>query len=228
MAKTLWQDDYWLLLMQAYLKKPAGVKPMYSRLMVDLALEIHIPPQKLYQQMFRLRQIDTPRMEQLWRKYAAHPKKLKREAELLRRMNGFGQPDNFYDGVEVVESWEKDFKPISPGNPITPMMLIPILDLYFRLTPITMVRETPEIIELAKLMEISADNVVEAMEVFKFIDPYLSRDDMMITPLLVPCQDIWDRYGNDNPDKLAATAAQLKEYFTSEDKKKTKETGEEE
>ena len=54
---------------------------------------------------------------------------------------------------------------------------------------------------------------MEVMTVFKFCDPYLNRDDMMIHPLLVPCQDIWQRYGNANPEHLAALAAQLKDYF---------------
>ena len=32
MAKNVrWQDEYWLLLMQLYLKKPEGVKPLYER-----------------------------------------------------------------------------------------------------------------------------------------------------------------------------------------------------
>ena len=38
----LWSDDYWLLLLQLYLKKPEGMKPMYSRALVDLSLELHI------------------------------------------------------------------------------------------------------------------------------------------------------------------------------------------
>ena len=45
MAKNqLWHDDYWLLLMQLYLHKPVGVKPMYSRPMVELSIELHIAP----------------------------------------------------------------------------------------------------------------------------------------------------------------------------------------
>ena len=42
-----WQDDYWLLLMQIYLQRPVGMKPMYSRKMVDLSMELHIAPQAL-------------------------------------------------------------------------------------------------------------------------------------------------------------------------------------
>ena len=35
MAKNVkWSDDYWLLLMQIYLQKPVGVKPMFNRKMV--------------------------------------------------------------------------------------------------------------------------------------------------------------------------------------------------
>lgn len=210
---TLWSDEYWLLLMQLYLKKPAGVKPLYSRGMVSLGMELHIPPQLLYEQMFRLRQLDTPRMEQLWAKYAKSPKKLSRAVSLMRQMKGFGQAGDFYEGVAVAESWEKDFKPIAADSALMPVMLILILDLYFRLTPITMVEETPEVVELARLMKIPAADIVEVMEVYRFCDPYLNRDDLMITPLLAPCQQIWNRFGNGSPEKLASYAAQLKEYF---------------
>ena len=52
MAKNqLWHDDYWLLLMQLYLRKPVGVKPIYSRQMVELSIELHIAPQQLFARM---------------------------------------------------------------------------------------------------------------------------------------------------------------------------------
>lgn len=45
MAKnTNWKDDYWLFILQLYLRKPVGIKPMYSRAMVNLALEVHVHP----------------------------------------------------------------------------------------------------------------------------------------------------------------------------------------
>lgn len=34
----LWNEEYWLLLLQLYQKKPMGVKPLYSKGMVDLSL----------------------------------------------------------------------------------------------------------------------------------------------------------------------------------------------
>lgn len=209
----LWSDEYWLLLMQLYLKKPVGLKPLYSRGMVDLSLELHLPPQFLYWQMFRLRQLDTPQIEHLWQTYGKSPKKLQREADLLRRMNGFGQPKKFYEGVAINESFERDFKPLETDTSLKPVSLIMILDLYFRLTPITMVAQTPEVVELAKLLKTAPQTVAEAMDVFRFCDPYLNRDDLIIHPLLAPCRDIWQRYGSGNPEKLAALAAQLKEYF---------------
>lgn len=55
-----WQDEYWLLLMQLYLCKPQGVKPLYSRELVKVAMEQHIPPHLLYQRMFRLRTLNEP------------------------------------------------------------------------------------------------------------------------------------------------------------------------
>ena len=212
MAKNaLWSDEYWLFLIRLYLRKPEGVKPMYSKEMVKLALELHIPPQFLYEQMFQLRQLNTPRLERLWQTYSNNPKKLARGIKKLRQMKGW--QNELFDGVEVVESWELDFKPLAVHAGIIPITLIIILDQYFRLTPITMVKDTPEIQELAKLLKIKADLVVEIMEIYQLCDPYLNKDMMIVDDLLHPCQLIWKRYGNDNPQKLAAYAAQLKEYF---------------
>ncbi len=212
MAKnSLWSDEYWLLLIRLYLRKPEGVKPMYSKEMVKLALELHIPPQSLYEQMFRLRQLDTPRLEHLWQTYGNNPNKLAKGIKKLRQMKGWR--DELFDGVEIVESWELDFKPLSVYPAILPISLIIILDQYFRLTPLTMVRDTPEIQELAKLLKLKVDLIVEIMEIYQLCDPYLNKDMMMVDDLLHPCQQIWKRYGNDNPQKLAAYAAQLKEYF---------------
>ena len=133
MAKNVrWQDEYWLLLMQLYLKKPEGVKPLYSRGLVDLSLELHIPPQFLYKQMFKLRSLDTPRMEKLWERYGNNPNRLAKGVKKLRQMKGMGNADEFYDGVETNESFELDFKPLKEDERLTPVKLIIILDLYFR------------------------------------------------------------------------------------------------
>lgn len=212
MAKNaLWSDEYWLLLMRLYLRKPEGVKPMYSKEMVKLALELHIPPQFLYEQMFRLRQLDTPRLERLWETYSKNPNKLARGIKKLRQMKGWR--DELFDGVEIIESWELDFKPLPVHTGIMPITLIIILDQYFRLTPITMVKDTPEIQDLAKLLKLKPELIVEIMEIYQLCDPYLNKDMMIVDDLLHPCQQIWKRYGNDNPQKLAAYAAQLKEFF---------------
>lgn len=214
MAKhPLWNDEYWLLLIQLYLKKPAGVKALYSRQLVDLSLELHIPPQFLYEQMMRLRSIDTPRMEKLWHTYGNNPKKLSRGVKLLRQKRGYGQGDQFYEGVELNETFERDFKPVMPDSDITPIMLILILDLYFHLTPLTMVNDTPEIAELAKLIRIKPDKIVEIMEIYQIYDPYLKRQEFIINSLVGPCQQVWERFADKSPQKLTSLAAQLKDYF---------------
>lgn len=190
------------------------MKPMYSRALVDLSLELHIPPKSLYEQLFKLRHRDMPIINLIWETYGENTRKLNKDVKKLRSMKGFGQPKKFYDGVKVRETFEHDFLPVEGTTELKPFMLIMILDLYFRLTPITMAAETPEVIDLAKLMKIKPQMVVEVMEVFQLCDPYLNRDDLLISPLLMPCQEVWNRYGNDNPEKLSALAAQLKEYFT--------------
>ena len=208
-----WQDDYWLLLMQIYLQRPVGMKPMYSKKMVDLSLELHIAPNLLFNKMCQIANLETPRIEHIWETYGNNPRKLARAVSLLREMKGFNNADEFYEGVETLESFEKDFKPVAEGEKLTPVMLILILDEYFRLTPITMVVETPEVQQLARLLKLKAQEVVDVLEVFQHCDPYLNRKDVIITPLLAPCQQIWRRFGNANTEDLASYAKQLKDYF---------------
>lgn len=207
-----WSDDYWLQLLQVYLEKPVGVKPLYARRIVDLSLEWHIPPQYLHKQMFQLRLL-TPRIERLWSIYGNNPKKLRRDIATLRDMRGCGNAESFYEGVEINESFEKDWRPISTHKDLTPVKLILILDLYFQLTPVTMRQETPEVIDLGKLIKVSPQLIVEVMEVFQVCDPYLNHGDVTFHPLLPACDEIWRRHGNEHPEKLYSLAAQLKDYF---------------
>jgi hypothetical protein len=214
MAKDFkWQDEFWLLLMQIYLQKPVGVKPMYSRQMVNLSLELHISPDRLFNRMCQIANLETPRIEHIWEVYGNNPRKLSRAVRLWREMRGFNNAGSFYDGVEVSESFELDFKPVAEDTQVTPVMLILILDLYFRLTPQTMVAETPEIQELARLLKMKSKEVVEVMDVLQHCDPYLNRRDVIFHPLLIPCQEIWRRFGNSNIEALASYAEQLKEYY---------------
>ena len=214
MAKnSKWQEEYWLLLMQLYLQKPTGIKPMYSKAMVDLSLELHIAPQQLFNKMCQIANLETPRIEHIWEVYGQNPRKLKRAVNLLREMWGFNNALEFYEGVETVESFEKEFKPIASNTTLTPMMLVLILDEYFRLTPITMVPETPEVQALAKMMKLPPQEVVDVMEAFQHCDPYLNRKDEKGGELLEACQQVWRRFGNSEPQDLASYAEQLKEYF---------------
>lgn len=212
--KQLWQDDYWLLLMQQYLRRPAGIKPTYSRGMVELSMELHIAPEELHERMGDIARLRTPRIERIWQEYGENPRRLKRAVQLLRQMTGFNSGGDFYDGVDIQETFEVDFRPIAEDERLTPVMLTLILDLYFRLTPITMVSETPEVQELARLMHIPASLVVDVLDIYQHCDPYLNRKDVCFNPLLLPCQQIWQRYGNGDTRQLADYAEQLKAYYS--------------
>jgi hypothetical protein len=211
--KQLWQDDYWLLLMQQYLSRPAGIKPTYSRGMVELSMELHIAPEELHERMGDIARLRTPRIERIWQEYGENPRRLKRAVQLLRQMTGFNSGGDFYEGVDIQETFEVDFRPIAEDERLTPVMLILMLDLYFRLTPITMVSETPEVQELARLMHIPTALVVDVLDVYQHCDPYLNRKDVCFNPLMLPCQQIWQRYGNGDTRQLADYAEQLKAYF---------------
>ena len=76
-----------------------------------------------------------------------------------------------------------------------------------------MVAETPEVQELARLMKLKPQEVAEVLEVFQYCDPYLRRKEVTFSPLFLPCQQVWRRFGNANPEELASFANQLKEYF---------------
>ena len=208
-----WQDDYWLLLMQLYLRRPVGQKPVYSREMVELGLELHIHPQLLAEKMGKISVLETPRIERIWKTYSENPRRLSRAVSLLREMKGFGRADEFYEGVETAETWEKDWQPLPEDSSLTPVMLILVLDLYFRLTPATMVVDTPEVQELARLICVKTDVVVELLDIYQHCDPYLNRRDVIFSPLMVPCQTIWNRYGNSETNELAALAEKLKDYY---------------
>lgn len=208
-----WHDDYWLLVMQAYLHRPVGMKPLYSRIMVELSIELHIPPQMLRSRMQQIARLDTPRIERIWNTYSSDRKRLSRAVQLLRDMKGFGAAEDFYDGVEVQESFERDFRPLAEDERFTPVMLILILNLYFQLTPVTMVSGTPEVAELARLLKIKAKDVVEVLDVFQICDPYLERNAVTLSPLLLPCQQVWQRMSDKEPQQLDAFAQELKEYY---------------
>ena len=212
-TKLLWNDDYWLLLMQQYLRKPTGIKPTYNREMVNLSLELHIPPQVLHERLGDIARLRTPRIERIWNEYSQNPRRLSRAVGLMRQMTGFNSSGDFFDGVDVQETFERDFRPISEDERLLPIMLVLILDLYFRLTPITMVPQTPEVQELARLMRIPTQLVADVLEVFQHCDPYLHRKDVTFSKLLLPCHQIWQRYGNIDTRQLADYAEQLKAYF---------------
>lgn len=113
MAKNQnWQDDYWLLVMQLYLRKPVGVKPMYSRDAIFLCLELHLAPEQLFARQCEIANLETPRIERIWQEYGRNPKRLTRAVSLLRNMIGFNSSGDFYDGVEVEETFERDFHPL--------------------------------------------------------------------------------------------------------------------
>lgn len=214
MAKTqLWQDDYWLLVMQLYLRKPVGVKAMYSRDLVNLSLELHIAPQELFVRECEIANLETPRVERIWQEYGRNPHRLTQAVQKLRQMMGFNSSGGFFEGVEVEETFESDFRPLAEDSRLKPVMLIMILDLYFRLTPITMVKDTPEVRQLASLMAIPTTLVVEVMEAFQCCDPYLNRRRTTASALEQPCRQIWQRYGNTDLKQLSSYASQLKAYF---------------
>lgn len=214
MVKTpQWTDDNWLPLLQLYLRKPVGIKPVYSRDMVTLAMELHVTPQSLQRRMKHIDQLTRPRLARLRELYEQRPERLKRAVRLWRGMRGYGHADAFYEGVAVQESWEKDFRPLSEDARLTPVALILVLDLYFQLTPQTMVAKTPEVVDLARRLKIGAGDVVEILELYQLNDAYLNRSDISLSRLLQPCSDVWSRFEGLPLEQFHAYAEELADYY---------------
>lgn len=209
----LWTDNYWPLIMQLFMSKPTGVKSPYSKPVVDLGIELHITPKFLHEQMHLLRNHATPSLQRVWDTYYGNPRRLSRDVRRLRQMAGFGSAALFYDGVDTDDDFAADYRPIAPGSPLTRVMLVIILDLYYRLTPITMVRQTPEVAECARLLGISPDEVVQVLCTYQAFDPILHRPTPADTPLTQTCRKVWKQFVAEEPDRLADTALRLAEYY---------------
>ena len=76
-----------------------------------------------------------------------------------------------------------------------------------------MVSNTPEVIELARLLKITPAEVVEVLDIYQHCDPYLNRRDVVLSALLLPCHQIWKRYGNSDIEELSSFTNQLKDYY---------------
>ena len=209
----LWSDDYWLPLMQLYQKKPVGVKSEYSHPVVELGIELHIPPKTLYEQMRVLEQHNTPSLQRLWDNYANNPRRLTRDVKRLRQMTGFGDSGLFYEGVEITQPFEHDYRPVDPQSDITPAMLVIILNLYFTLTPNTMVSETPEVLEMASTLGIKPEEIVNILDIYQTFDPILKRQPLDSSPLVDEAHRTWQSYYN-QPEMLHDSADKLIEYFS--------------
>lgn len=210
----LWSDDYWLLIMQLYNKKPVGVKSEYSHPVVELGIEIHIPPKTITEHMRTLERHNTPSLQRIWDNYADNPRRLTRDVKRLRQMAGFGDSGLFYDGVETTLPFERDYRPIDQTTDITPVMLVIILSLYFELTPNTMVSETPEVLDMANLLGIKPEEIVNILNIYQTFDPILKRKPLPQSPLNDEAHRIWQRFYNEQPEQLENTVEKLKIYFT--------------
>jgi hypothetical protein len=66
---------------------------------------------------------------------------------------------------------------------------------------------------MARLLKLKSQEVAEVLQVFQYCDPYLHRKEVTFSPLFLPCEQVWRRFGNANPEELASYASQLIEYF---------------
>ncbi len=210
-----WNNEYLLFLMQLYLESPVGLKPLYSRSLVNLSLELHIEPQTILKKMqeFEENKENTPSLKHLWNTYSNNPKKLNDAVCKIRKMRGFGKAEKFYKDVKTIQSFENMFLPIEGYKNILPVMLVMVLKVYPTIMPTAMEENTPEIVDLSKQLGISKKNVLLIMQTFLACDPIMNREKDENDSLYKACSEVWREYANDSPEKLNKRVEELKEYF---------------
>lgn len=209
----LWSEEYWPLIIQLYLQKPVGPKPCFSKPLVKLSLDLHIPPKFVHDRLLELSNIEHPHLQRLWNQYAHHPGKLRRMVDKLRSRRGFNAAETFYKEVELNETFETLFKPVSAQTTLTPLALTVLLDLYYQLTPTTMVEYTPEVKQLAQRMNTTTAEVVEVLQLYRGIDPFHKVKPNVSHALYEACRNIWQQYEQHTPQQINARAKELAEYF---------------
>ena len=65
----------------------------------------------------------------------------------------------------------------------------------------------------AMTIEEKAKLIVEVLQIYQFLDPYLRRQEQPDSALVQPCSHIWERYANIETTQLAEYAEQLSNYF---------------
>ena len=124
---------------------------------------------------------------------------------------GFGNA--FYSGMDMTLPFEHDYLPIDTERKLTPVMLTIILSLYFQLMTNTMVSETPEVQDMARLLGLKPEEVVDVLKIYQTFDPILKREPLPHSPLNDEAKLVWQRYSNEAPEVLTTTVERLKEYF---------------
>ena len=207
-----WSDDYWPLVFQAYMLKPKGVKSEWSKPVVDLAIELHLNPKVLHEKMELADRHDSPSLRRLWNLYADNTRRLNRDAKTVKQMAGFGNAGLFYDGVTADDDPCRDYMPIGGDTHVSTAVLTMVLRLYFSLTPVTMVTDTPEVQETARLTGLPTEHLVELLQLFQTFDPILRRKPATPSPVADEAQRLWNRFYNDT-NLLDTAAARFEEYF---------------
>lgn len=167
----LWNDQYWPLIIKLYLAKPMGMKAMYSKGVVDLSIELHIPPFYIYERLEEVERNQRPLLQHLRTLYEGNARRLSRDVKQLRQMAGFGTGGLFFDDVCIDNDFERDYCPVADDTAMTPAMLTLILNLYFQLIPDTMKATTPEVQLLAKRLHVTSDEVVQVLKLCLAEDP---------------------------------------------------------
>ena len=231
----LWNDQYWPLIIKLYLAKPMGMKAMYSKGVVDLSIELHIPPFYIYERLEEVERNQRPLIQHLRTLYEGNARRLSRDAKQLRQMAGFGTGGLFFDDVCIDNDFERDYCPVADDTAMTPAMLTLILNLYFQLIPDTMKATTPEVQLLAKRLHVTPDEV-QVLKLCLAEDPCIPehRRERLLGSSSVAASSassatssaagstaslsqavnkLWHRYGNGDAIMVEEAAERFNPYF---------------
>lgn len=191
MKAEQWTQEESVLVLDLYMSKPAGLKPVTNESLTHLAQLLGRTPEAVFRRMQKFQQwypvlpfgmneeIFQDENPAIWSEYFNQPKKVHSEAPA------------------ILDEWCAETL---------------VLNLYFQLIISTMNEKVPEVVELSKLVKRPAKEIVEMLYAYAALDPFLKTpqpSELAISPI---CHHLWNRYADDM-DKLSHVAKYIESHY---------------
>lgn len=191
MRTEQWTKEESVLVLDLYMNKPIGLKPVTDESLTNLAQLLGRTPEAVFRRMQKFQQwypvlpfdadedIYQDENPSVWSDYFNQPKKAHSEAPAL------------------IDEW-------CAGTLV--------LNLYFQLIISTMNEKVPEVVELSRVVKRPAKDIVDMLYAYASLDPFLKTNQYSGQTVSPICRHLWERYADDM-DKLSHVAKYIESHY---------------